>query len=82
MIWKFGSGVLQDEVVKLLNQIYLDSVPIGNLGEAMFYLMVVAGALIMAIAVLGICAAFCGNKGCLIAVCIEIVNFVMISGAS
>ena len=68
MVWKFGSGVLQEEVVSLLNQIYLDTVPIGNLGEVNFYLMVVAGVLVMAIAVLGICAAFCGNKGCLIAV--------------
>ena len=55
----------------LLNKIHLDSVPIGNLGDTNFYLMIVAGVLIMAIAVLGICAAMCGKKPCLIAVCIS-----------
>ena len=68
LLLKFGSGVMESEVLTLLNNIQVDGTPIGTLADANVYLMIVGGVFVMVIGVLGLCGAWNSIKECLWAV--------------
>ena len=65
---KFGSGFLDTEVTTLFNKITVNNVPLGTLADVVAYMMIISGALLMIIAILGICGAWKEVTGCLWAV--------------
>lgn len=65
LLLRFGTGVLENDVLKLLDQIQVNSFSLGKLTEANTYLMIIAGAFIMFIAALGLCGAWNDIKCCL-----------------
>ena len=52
----------------LFNKITVNNVPLGTLADVVAYMMIISGALLMIIAILGICGAWKEVTGCLWAV--------------
>ena len=68
MLLKFSSGIMESEVLTLLNNIKVDGTPVGTLADANVYMMIIGGVFVMVIGVLGLCGAWNNIKECLWAV--------------
>lgn len=62
---KFSSGFLHLDVTTLFNKVTVNRVPLGTIADANTYMMMLAGAFVMFIAILGLCGAWHHIKGCL-----------------
>lgn len=62
---KTGSGFMEPDTLALFNRIKVDAVSVGTMSDGATYVMMIAGVLIMFIALLGLCGAYFGNNSCL-----------------
>lgn len=68
----FESGLLHPDVVTLLNKIKYSSVKFGLALQVCTFMMIAVGAIIMGIAVVGICGAWKKIKCCILVVSFQI----------
>lgn len=61
---------MEPDTLALFNRIKVDSVTVGTMSDGATYVMMIAGALIMFIALLGLCGAYLDNNSCLCGVSI------------
>lgn len=78
MLLKFSSGIMESEVLTLLNNIKVDGTPVGTLADANVYMMIIGGVFVMVIGVLGLCGAWNNIKECLWAYIIIIVVLILL----
>ena len=70
-MYKFSSGFLEVQVTTLFNTILMNTVPLGVLADAVAYIMIIVGGLIIFMAIFGMIGAWKGIRGCLWAVSIH-----------
>ncbi|KAL4229497.1 hypothetical protein ACF0H5_012537 [Mactra antiquata] len=74
------SGLLNSEVITLLDCIKYDGIKMGILLQAVCYMMIAAGGIIMICSVVGICAAWKKIKCCLLIFVFLVVFIILVQG--
>ena len=67
-MYKFSSGFLEVQVTSMFNTILINTIPLGVLADAVAYIMIIVGGLVVFMAIFGMIGGWKGIRGCLWAV--------------
>ncbi|XP_052803588.1 tetraspanin-3-like [Mya arenaria] len=82
LMFKLDSGFLDTAVVTLFNTVQYSSLPLGITCEALSYIMMSTGGLMLFVAILGMCAGMKAVRGCLWVFIVLAVIFILLQGVT
>ncbi|XP_052258653.1 tetraspanin-18-like [Dreissena polymorpha] len=80
LFFKFNSGFLDKSVVTMFNTVQYSALPMGITCDALSYMMMGMGGLLIMVSMLGMCGALKAIKGCLWVFIVLAVIFIILEG--